>query len=127
VYKEVLGLELPWLDNVETAKRPAKLPVVLTRAEVRNLLAQTQGTTGLILRLLYGSGMRVLEALRLRVKDVDFSRCEIVVREGKGFRDRVTVLPASVAVDMEAHLLRVRALHEHDPADESDRRTRHST
>jgi len=114
LYKEVLGVELPWLENVETAKRPAKLPVVLTKVEVRIVLAQTDGTSGLILRLLYGTGMRVLEALRLRVKDVEFSRREIVVREGKGFRDRVTMLPDSLVHEFEDHLIRVRALHEQD-------------
>jgi integrase len=82
LYKEVLGTALPWLDNVEVAKRPAKLPVVLTRHEVELLFSHLDGTAGLILRLLYGTGMRVLEALRLRVKDVDFSRHEIIVREG---------------------------------------------
>ena len=114
LYKEVVGLELPWLENVETAKRPAKLPVVLTKPEVQSVLAQTEGTTGLILKLLYGTGMRVLEALRLRVKDVEFSRREIVVREGKGLRDRVTMLPASLVHDVEDHLVRVRALHQQD-------------
>lgn len=117
LYKEVLGLELPWLENVETAKRPAKLPVVLTKEEVRSILMHAEGTSGLILRLLYGTGMRLLEALRLRVKDVDFSRREIVVREGKGFRDRVTMLPAVLVHDLEDHLLRVRALHEGDLLD----------
>jgi site-specific recombinase XerD len=83
LYKEVLGVELPWLDDVVTAKRPAKLPVVLTVGEVQRLLERTDGVHGLVLRLLYGTGMRVLEALRLRVKDVDFERREIVVSEGR--------------------------------------------
>jgi site-specific recombinase XerD len=80
LYKEVLRCELPWLDGVETAKRPARLPVVLTEDEVRRVLDATNATPGLVLRLLYGTGMRILECLRLRVKDVDFARREIVVR-----------------------------------------------
>lgn len=114
LYKEVLQAELPWLDDVVSAKRPSRLPVVLTKDEVRRVLAETNGTSGLVLRLLYGTGMRVLEGLRLRVKDLDFSRREIVIREGKGFRDRVTMLPASIAHDLENHLERVRVLHERD-------------
>ena len=116
LYKEVLHTELPWLDNVESAKRPARLPVVLTKEEVRRVLASTDGVSGLVLHLLYGTGMRVLECLRLRVKDVDFGRREIVIREGKAFRDRVTMLPASIAGDLERYLPRVRMLHERDIA-----------
>ena len=114
LYKEVLQCELPWLDGIETAKRPARLPVVLTEHEVRRLLAETQGTSGLVLRLLYGTGMRVMEGLRLRVKDVGFERREIIVREGKGFRDRVTMLPASLIEDLGRQLARVKLLHERD-------------
>jgi integron integrase len=88
--------------------------VVLSREEVRAVLGHTSGTPGLILRLLYGSGMRILEALRLRVKDVDFNRREILVRDGKGARDRVTMLPAGVAAALEAHLARVGELHRDD-------------
>jgi integron integrase len=114
LYKEVLQVELPWLDSIESAKRPARLPVVLNRDEVCRLLPLTQGTPGLILRLLYGTGMRILEALRLRVKDIDFSRGEIVIREGKGFRDRVTMLPQSLRDELARHLEHVRAVHEAD-------------
>ena len=114
LYKEVLQAELPWLEGVVSAKRPARLPVVLTKDEVRRVLAETNGTSGLVLRLLYGTGMRVLEGLRLRVKDLDFSRREIVIREGKGFRDRVTMLPGTLVQDLERHLARVRTLHERD-------------
>ena len=114
LYKEVLGSELPWLGNVESAKRPARLPVVLTVDETRRLLAHTNGTSGLVLRLLYGCGTRVMEALRLRVKDVDFGRREIVIREGKGIRDRVTMLPDSVREDLLKHIERVKRLHEQD-------------
>jgi integron integrase len=85
--------------------------VVLTREEVHRLLAPLEGTTGLVLRLLYGTGMRIMECVRLRVKDVDFARREILIREGKGFRDRITMLPASLASTLYAHIARVRALH----------------
>jgi integron integrase len=116
LYKEVLGAELPWLDGVTKAKAPSRLPVVLTRSEVETLLQRMSGTPGLIARLVYGGGLRIQEALRLRVKDVDFERGEVLVREGKGFKDRVTMLPAAVADDLAAHLRRVRALHEDDLA-----------
>jgi integron integrase len=116
LYKEVLGLELPWLSAVQSAKRPARLPVVLTRDEVRVVFGHTSGTPGLILRLLYGSGLRILEGLRLRVKDVDFERREIVVRDGKGARDRVTMLPAGLVPALLEHLARVQALHRADLA-----------
>ncbi len=111
LYREVLGVELPWLDGVESAKGGKRLPVVLTRDEVQRLLAPLEGTTGLVLRLLYGTGMRIMECVRLRVKDVGFARREILIREGKGFRDRVTMLPASLASPLHAHIERVRALH----------------
>ena len=114
LYKEVLGEELPWLDNIENAKRPQRMPVVLTAEEVRAILADVEGTSGLILHLLYGSGMRILECLRLRVKDVNFLKREIVVREGKGFKDRVTMLPASLVAPLDAHLKRVERLHAND-------------
>jgi len=114
LYKEVLGVELPWLDGVASAKAPKRLPVVLTRDEVRAALDRTEGTPGLMLRLIYGTGVRVMECLRLRVKDVDFARREIVVREGKGFKDRVTMLPDSLVAPLREHLVRVRALHERD-------------
>lgn len=114
LYKEVLHCGLPWLEGIESAKRPARLPVVLMEDEVRRLLVETSGTSGLLLKLLYGTGMRVMEALRLRVKDVNFGRREIVVREGKGFRDRVTMLPARLRDDLERHLVGVRLLHERD-------------
>jgi integron integrase len=114
LYREVLGTELPWLDNVESAKTPARLPVVLTRAEVRQVIDRVEGTTGLILRLLYGTGMRIMEGVRLRVKDVDFARGEIVVREGKGGKDRVTILPRQLTTALREHLEKVRTLHQID-------------
>ena len=112
----MLGIELPWLDNVEQAKSPKRLPVVLTVDEVRAVLDRTAGTPGLMLRLMYGTGMRVMECARLRVKDVDFGRREILIREGKGFKDRVTMLPGSLAVPLQEQLARVRQLHGRDLA-----------
>lgn len=114
LYKEVLGIELPWLDNVTQAKVPQRLPVVLTQAEVQAVLSRMDGTMWLIASLLYGSGLRIMEALRLRVKDVDFARREILVREGKGFKDRVTMLPVTLIEPLKAHLLKVQALHAED-------------
>jgi integron integrase len=114
MYKEVLQIELPWLDNVTQAKAPKRLPVVMTQNEVRALLARLDGTVWLICSLLYGSGLRIMECLRLRVKDVDFERCEILVREGKGFKDRVTMLPASLVQFLKQQLERVKTLHEED-------------
>jgi len=114
LYKEVLALELPWLDNVAQAKAPKRLPVVLNRDEVQAVLSRLSGTHWLIASLLYGSGMRIMECLRLRVKDVDFKRREILIRDGKGFKDRVTMLPSSLAASLEAHLAKVRELHETD-------------
>jgi integron integrase len=116
LYKEVLETELPWLDDVESAKASKRLPVVLTPEEVQRLLVLIEGTAGLILRLLYGTGMRIMECLRLRVKDVDFARGEILVREGKGFKDRVTMLPNTLAAPLKSHLARVKALHDEDLA-----------
>ena len=116
LYKQVLGVDLPWLDDVVQAKTPRRLPVVLTAAEVRTLLLHTQGTTGLIAQLLYGTGMRLLEALRLRVKDVEFARREIVIREGKGNKDRITVLPENLIGPLQQQLQKARALHEKDLA-----------
>lgn len=114
LYRDVLGEELPWLDGVEGAKQPQRLPVVLTEGEVDALLGRVSGVTGLIIRLLYGSGLRLMEAVRLRVKDVDFTRREILVREGKGNKDRVTMLPESVIAPLQAHIGWVKALHIED-------------
>lgn len=117
LYREVLEMELPWLDDVEAAKTPKRLPVVLSSGEVHALLARLEGSRGLVARLLYGTGLRIMECLRLRVKDVVFERGEILVRDGKGFKDRVTMLPASLASALREHLERVRELHRQDLAD----------
>ncbi len=116
LYREVLEIELPWLDNVTQAKVPKRLPVVLTVSEVQNVLSRLNGTHLLIASLLYGGGMRLMEAVRLRVKDVDFERREILVREGKGFKDRVTMLPETVLAPLQAHLKKVKTLHAEDLA-----------
>lgn len=114
LYQEVLAMDLPWLDKVEKARAPKRLPVVLTRDEVQAVLTRLSGTHWLIASLLYGTGMRIMEGLRLRVKDVDFKRREILIRDGKGFKDRVTMLPVSLAAALQTHLTRVRGLHEAD-------------
>jgi len=114
LYKEVLAIELPWLDNVEQAKAPKRLPVVLNRDEIQAILSRLTGTQWLIASLLYGTGMRIMECLRLRVQDVDILRSEILIRNGKGAKDRVTMLPRSLVVPLQAHLLKVRELHETD-------------
>jgi integrase len=111
LYKRVLNVDLPWLGNVVRAKRPKRLPVVLTRAEARRVLSHLDGQFLLIASLLYGSGLRVLEALRLRIKDVDLEKSIIVVRDGKGAKDRVTVLSESLRAPMGVHLQRVREAH----------------
>ncbi len=114
LYKEVLGQSLPWLDKVEQAKVPKHLPVVLSQAEVQKILSHLNGTHHLVVSLLYGTGMRILEALRLRVKDIDFARKEILIRDGKGFKDRVTMLPMVLIAPLQTHLVRVKAMHEQD-------------
>ncbi len=111
LYKQVLKLDLPWLGEVVRAKKPSRLPVVLTITEVQGILAQLEGDIWLVANLLYGSGMRLMEVLRLRVKDVDFNRSEVVVRDGKGMKDRVTVLPRSLVAPLKQHFAVVRARH----------------
>ncbi len=116
LYKQVLGCDPGWLDDIVRAKRPERLPVVLTRQEVQALLATLDGVPWIMAMLLYGSGLRVMECLRLRVKDIEFSRHEILVREGKGDKDRVTMLPAAVVPRLRAHLEAVRRRHAADVA-----------
>ena len=111
MYRHVLGIELPWLEDVVRARDPIRLPVVLSQQEVRALLAQLTREVGLIAALLYGAGLRLTEALRLRVKDVDFAFSQIVVRDGKGAKDRVTILPDSVVPALRRHLELVREQH----------------
>ena len=111
-----LGRALPWLDGFTPAYRPPRLPVVLSAGEVESILTQLNGTKRLIGLLLYGSGLRVLEAVSLRVKDVDFARRTLMVRGGKGDKDRATVFPLPLHDVMRAHLVRVRRIHERDLA-----------
>lgn len=110
----VLGVELPWLDDVVRARQPERLPVVLSRSEVQRVLERMEGVHGLLVRLLYGTGMRLMEVIRLRVKDVDFAQGEILIRDGKGAKDRVTMLPEAVAADLSEHLRRRRRIFEDD-------------
>lgn len=117
LYKAVLGMDLPWLDGIERAKRPQRLPTVLTVREVGMVLENLEGTLGLMARLLYGTGMRLMECVRLRAKDVDFQMRQITIRDGKGAKDRVTMLPVLLADPLKAHLQRVRVLHAADLAE----------
>lgn len=116
LYREALGITLPWLDGITRAKPSKRLPVVLTVAETQRLLAATRGTPGLIVRLLYGTGMRLMEGLRLRVKDIDFDRRQITIRGGKGDKDRVTMLPGSLVEPLRTHLAERRRWHDIDLA-----------
>lgn len=114
LYKEVLGRDLAWLDGLVRARRPPRLPTVLTRTEVEAILAQLTGVRWLSASLLYGAGLRVMECLRLRVKDVDLEYRQILVRDGKGEKDRVTMLPEKLVEPLRAHLHRVKGLHARD-------------
>ena len=114
LYRDALGMELPWLADVVRAKRPVHLPVVLTRAEVKSVLARLNGTIWLVAAMLYGSGARITECLALRIKDVDLGRCEIVIRDAKGQKDRITVLPESLVSHLSDHIAKVRTLYESD-------------
>ena len=114
LYRDVLELELGWVEGFERPNRPARLPVVLTPAEARAVLAQLEGTKWLMASLLYGSGLRLMECLRLRVKDADFGYGQILVRDGKGAKDRVTMLPGALVEPLKAHLAKVRTLHQRD-------------
>jgi len=114
LYRVVLSEPLPWLEDLVRARRPARLPVVLTADEVAAILERMKGPSRLVVQLLYGSGLRLLEALMLRIKDVDFGRKQIHVRDPKGRRDRITMLPRLMLEDLKEHLEMVRALHRRD-------------
>lgn len=116
LYRDLLDIDLPWLDGITRAKKPARLPVVLSQAEVASILQRTDGMHGLIIRLLYGTGMRLMEAMRLRVKDIDFDSRIIVVRGGKGDKDRVVPLPASLIQPLREQLSARLKLHHIDQA-----------
>jgi integron integrase len=117
LYKEVLKHEIGWLEKVERAKRPPKLPVVLSHAKVKRVFVQLHGVPKLIAGLLYGSGLRLMECVRLRVRDVDFELAQITVRDAKGGKDRVTMLSLNLSEPLRRHLVRVKAQHEQDLED----------
>ena len=117
LYKHVLGQDLPWMQGLIRAQRPVRLPTVLSEAEVRRMLEPLEGSERLMVGLLYGAGLRQIECLTLRVKDVDFAYRQILVRDGKGAKDRVTMLPENLVQGLQAHLGRVRALHQRDLKD----------
>lgn len=113
-YRQVLKSDLPDIDNIERARRPKRLPVVLTRNEVQKVLSIADGVEGLFLQLLYGTGMRLMEGLRLRVKDVDFEQKEIIIRDGKSEQDRITMLPEKLLEPLQQQLFYAKALHNID-------------
>lgn len=114
MYRQVLGLELPWMDEIVRARRPKRLPTVLSEEEIRRLLLHMDGDMWLVAGLLYGGGLRLMEGLRLRVKDVDLARHALVIHSGKGDKDRVTVLPDSLVKPLERQIERVRFVFEQD-------------
>lgn len=114
LYRDVLRVELPWMESVIRAKRPRRLPTVLSTGEVKRLLSVMEGRAWLIASLLYGTGMRLMECLRLRVKDLDFARREIIVRDGKGAKDRRTMLPLLLEEPLRREVERARILHRRD-------------
>ena len=116
LYRAVLGKKLDDSIDAVRAKRPRRLPTVLSRQEAHQVIDAMSGTPQLVVKLLYGGGLRLMESLRLRVKEVDFVRGEITVRDGKGMKDRVTMLPGSVVPALQEHLRRVKATHQHDLA-----------
>ena len=116
LYREVLQIDLPRIEEAVRARRSRRVPTVLTRDEVRAVMTQLDGVHALVAGLLYGGGLRLLEALRLRVKDIDFERRAVVVRQGKGDKDRTTMLPERLREPLMAHLEKVRALHRRDLA-----------
>jgi integron integrase len=116
LYRNVLKQDLPWIGNIERAKRPAKVPVVLTPEEARAIISKLRGTSRLMVQLLYGCGLRLMECVRLRVKDVDFGYLQITVRDAKGGRDRITMLPVSLVEPLRRQIEKRRLIHEEDLA-----------
>ena len=116
LYREVLGMDLPWMQGISRAKKARRLPVVLTRLEAHSILARMEGTNALMAKLLYGTGMRLMECLRLRVKDVDLPHHQLLVRQGKGSKDRITMLPVSLVDEITRHLRETRRVYEGDRA-----------
>ena len=116
LFEVVLGRRLPWMDDIVRAQRPVRMPAVLSPSEVAGLLGQLRGRAWLMAALMYGSGLRVMECVELRIKDLHLDRAELTVRDGKGGKDRVTVLPTAVRPALVAHLRQVKAQHERDLA-----------
>lgn len=116
LYRDVLKQDLPYVENIERARKPKRLPVVFTRDEVKRILANLEGTHWLIGGLLYGSGLRLMECLRLRVKDIDLTCGQVTVRDGKGEKDRITMLPSKLKQALVRHLQKVRVIHAEDMA-----------
>lgn len=117
LYKHVLKAEFGWVEGIERASKPQRVPVVLTREEVRRVFEHLHGTPRVMAALLYGSGLRLMECVRLRVKDIDFGYARIVVRDGKGVKDRITMLPVNLAAPLQKHLEKIRLQHEQDLAE----------
>jgi integron integrase len=117
LYRDVLDMELPRIEGVERARLPARLPVVFSRAEVQSVLSHLTGTNRLMASLLYGAGLRLMDCLRMRVKDIDFVANQLTIREGKGAKDRVTMLPQSLKEDLQRHLAKTKLVHEEDVRD----------
>src|SRR5437016_5220316 len=114
LYRDVLKKDLPYVSNIERAQKPKRLPVVFTRDETERIMANLEGVYWLIGALLYGSGLRLMECLRLRVKDLDFTYGQVTVRDGKGEKDRITMLPAKIKSRLERHLRAVKSIHQDD-------------
>jgi len=114
LYKQVLGIELGDFGDTQRARKPEKLPTVMTKAEVAQVLAAMSGTYQLMAKLLYGCGLRLMECVRLRIKDIDFAQNQVIVRDGKGMKDRVTPFPEKLKSALQEHLARVKILHERD-------------
>lgn len=114
LYREVLKIDLPWLNGFTPAKKSSRVPVVLTKEEVDRILSRLSGTNWIIANLLYGAGLRLTEALRLRVKDLDFGYKQIIVRDGKGGKDRLTVMPEKLIEPLQKQLREAKTIHERD-------------
>jgi len=117
LYRHVLGREIGELSEVIRARKPKRLPVVLTREEVKTVIGQLKGDKWLMVSLMYGAGLRLMECLRLRIQDIDFERNEIMVRDGKGAKDRITMLPESLKQPLRQHLAKMKVIHEKDLTD----------
>ncbi len=111
LYRQVLQVNLPYIDNIERARRPKRLPVVLTRQEIKDIFSQIKGVEHLVVSLLYRSGMRLMEGLRLRVKDIDFAQKSIIIRDGKGKQDRITMLPEKSIEPLRLQFIHAQSLY----------------